>query len=173
MWPSTKVKVRRWCARPRANRSRKSPGDVKTARGSSCTNQRLLDITWLRTNRQRVRIFHLMETSQLIKRWNGSKGSTPPVGNDLTPRVATTEAFHSAAVQQAPPPLTPASAVHAGKSREVESFHGEVLRLYHVTRKMMGAYMCIASNEVPPAVSKRVSLNVNCKCCNFLVHRFS
>lgn len=27
----------------------------------------------------------------------------------------------------------------------------------------MGAYMCIARNGVPPAVSKTVQLNVNCK----------
>jgi len=46
---------------------------------------------------------------------------------------------------------------------EVESFHGPVLRLYRVNRHSMAAYMCIASNDVPPAVSKRVPLNVNCK----------
>lgn len=46
---------------------------------------------------------------------------------------------------------------------EVESYQGETLRLYRVTRQMMAAYMCIASNDVPPAVSKRVPLNVNCK----------
>lgn len=46
---------------------------------------------------------------------------------------------------------------------EVEAYHGEVLRLYRVTRAMMGAYMCVANNGVPPAVSKRVPLNVNCK----------
>lgn len=27
----------------------------------------------------------------------------------------------------------------------------------------MGAYLCIARNEVPPAVSKRVNLKVNCE----------
>lgn len=27
----------------------------------------------------------------------------------------------------------------------------------------MGAYLCIASNDVPPAVSKRVSLSVHCE----------
>lgn len=27
----------------------------------------------------------------------------------------------------------------------------------------MGAYLCIAKNEVPPAVSKRVNLKVNCE----------
>ena len=32
-----------------------------------------------------------------------------------------------------------------------------------VTRSEMGAYMCIARNGVPPAVSKTVQLNVNCK----------
>ena len=49
------------------------------------------------------------------------------------------------------------------KTQEVEAYHGETLRLYRVTRQMMAAYMCIASNDVPPAVSKRVPLNVNCK----------
>ncbi|XP_046656226.1 lachesin-like isoform X2 [Daphnia pulicaria] len=44
---------------------------------------------------------------------------------------------------------------------KVEAYHGETLRLYRVTRQMMAAYMCIASNDVPPAVSKRVPLNVN------------
>ena len=31
----------------------------------------------------------------------------------------------------------------------------------------MGAYLCIASNTVPPSVSKRIRLNVNCKHLNF------
>jgi hypothetical protein len=51
---------------------------------------------------------------------------------------------------------------------EVEAYHGETLRLYRVTRQMMAAYMCIASNDVPPAVSKRVPLNVNCKSPHFI-----
>ena len=40
---------------------------------------------------------------------------------------------------------------------------GEVLRLHKVRRRDMGAFMCIASNNVPPTVSRRVSLSVNCK----------
>ena len=36
-----------------------------------------------------------------------------------------------------------------------------------VQRDQMGAYLCIASNDVPPAVSKRVILNVNCK---YIIH---
>lgn len=27
----------------------------------------------------------------------------------------------------------------------------------------MGSYLCIASNSVPPSVSKRISLNIHCK----------
>jgi len=38
---------------------------------------------------------------------------------------------------------------------------GELLNIAKVGRGQMGAYLCIASNEVPPAVSKRISLNVN------------
>ena len=40
---------------------------------------------------------------------------------------------------------------------------GEELSVRNVKRDQMGAYLCIASNDVPPAVSKRVILNVNCK----------
>ena len=40
---------------------------------------------------------------------------------------------------------------------------GETLVMRKVQRDQMGAYLCIASNDVPPAVSKRVILNVNCK----------
>ncbi|XP_046656289.1 lachesin-like isoform X2 [Daphnia pulicaria] len=54
-----------------------------------------------------------------------------------------------------------ASTTTRERSKEVEAYHGETLRLYRVTRQMMAAYMCIASNDVPPAVSKRVPLNVN------------
>ena len=32
-----------------------------------------------------------------------------------------------------------------------------------VSREQMGAYLCIASNKVPPSVSKRIKLIVECK----------
>ncbi|KFM76454.1 Lachesin, partial [Stegodyphus mimosarum] len=38
---------------------------------------------------------------------------------------------------------------------------GEFLNLTQVTREDMGAYLCIASNGVPPSVSKRILLQVN------------
>ncbi|XP_061387169.1 lachesin [Musca vetustissima] len=42
----------------------------------------------------------------------------------------------------------------------VESYQGPALKLARLERRQMGAYLCIASNDVPPAVSKRVSLSV-------------
>ena len=42
-------------------------------------------------------------------------------------------------------------------------YQGEQLHLTKVSRTDMGAYLCIASNDVPPAVSKRTVLFVQCK----------
>ena len=42
------------------------------------------------------------------------------------------------------------------------AFDGEVLALARVSRLHIGAYLCIASNGVPPSVSKRIVLNVQC-----------
>lgn len=54
-------------------------------------------------------------------------------------------------------------------SVSVDTFSGDTLSLTRVTRTHMGAYLCIASNDVPPAVSKRVILNVNCKYASILL----
>ena len=48
---------------------------------------------------------------------------------------------------------------------------GEVLYLHSITRSEMGSYMCVAKNGVPPAVSKIVQLNVNCKYSHFIVYQ--
>lgn len=40
---------------------------------------------------------------------------------------------------------------------------GENLTISKVSRLHMGAYLCIASNGVPPSVSKRIVLMVQCK----------
>ncbi|OAD56282.1 Lachesin [Eufriesea mexicana] len=42
-----------------------------------------------------------------------------------------------------------------------ETYNGSQLQFHRVERRQMGAYLCIASNDVPPAVSKRVTLAVN------------
>lgn len=40
---------------------------------------------------------------------------------------------------------------------------GEKLALSGVQRSDMGGYLCIASNGIPPSVSKRYDVQVNCK----------
>ena len=40
---------------------------------------------------------------------------------------------------------------------------GETLHVTKVSRLHMGAYLCIASNSVPPSISKRVFLRVQCE----------
>lgn len=45
----------------------------------------------------------------------------------------------------------------------VPSVEGETLTLHKISRQESGAYLCIASNGVPPSVSKRILLDVECK----------
>jgi len=45
----------------------------------------------------------------------------------------------------------------------VTMFDGEQLSLTRITRNEMGAYLCIATNGVPPTVSKRITLDVECE----------
>ena len=40
---------------------------------------------------------------------------------------------------------------------------GHLISLLSVSREDMGAYLCIAQNGVPPAVSRRIILEVTCK----------
>ena len=47
--------------------------------------------------------------------------------------------------------------------RTVEIWTGDTLEIHRVRREDMGAYLCIASNDVPPAVSKRIYLHVQCE----------
>ncbi|XP_039291417.1 lachesin isoform X2 [Nilaparvata lugens] len=43
----------------------------------------------------------------------------------------------------------------------MEFYNGSKMPLLRVDRRQMGSYLCIASNDVPPSVSKRITLNVN------------
>jgi hypothetical protein len=45
----------------------------------------------------------------------------------------------------------------------VRTVEGEVLLLTNVVRSDMGNYLCIATNGVPPSVSKRFAINVHCE----------
>ena len=43
------------------------------------------------------------------------------------------------------------------------SVAGNWFSISSVSRTHIGAYFCIASNNVPPSVSKRIELKVQCK----------
>jgi hypothetical protein len=42
-------------------------------------------------------------------------------------------------------------------------YDGEQLNLTRISRTEMGAYLCIATNGVPPSVSKRIIVDVECE----------
>lgn len=46
---------------------------------------------------------------------------------------------------------------------------GEELIFPKISRTDSGAYLCIASNGVPPSVSKRIILDVECKSFDFSI----
>ncbi|KYQ60508.1 Lachesin [Trachymyrmex zeteki] len=48
-----------------------------------------------------------------------------------------------------------------GQKQSLKTFVGETLELTGVLRQEMGTYLCIASNNVPPTVSKRYSVDVH------------
>lgn len=57
------------------------------------------------------------------------------------------------------------------KSHDKQNFYifvvnvvdGEILSITKVSRLHMAAYLCVASNGVPPSISKRVQVKVQCK----------
>lgn len=50
-----------------------------------------------------------------------------------------------------------------GVDMTVDIYNGSSLSLHNVKRDQMSAYLCIAVNGVEPAISKRISLHVQCK----------
>lgn len=53
--------------------------------------------------------------------------------------------------------------IRAGWLRAVTEWEGEVLEIARISRLDMSAYLCIASNGVPPSVSKRIKVSVDCE----------
>lgn len=45
----------------------------------------------------------------------------------------------------------------------VYEWDAEMLEISRISRLDMGAYLCIAQNSVPPSVSKRIKVSVDCK----------
>ncbi|XP_050463610.1 lachesin-like isoform X5 [Cataglyphis hispanica] len=50
--------------------------------------------------------------------------------------------------------------ISLNKHHKVTVYDGEQLNLTRITRSEMGAYLCIATNGVPPTVSKRITVDV-------------
>ncbi|XP_059049728.1 lachesin-like [Achroia grisella] len=50
---------------------------------------------------------------------------------------------------------------HTGAKSKMHTYQGEVLKLTKISRSEMGTYLCIASNGVPPTVSKRIHISVH------------
>ncbi|CAM1317709.1 Uncharacterised protein g6827 [Pycnogonum litorale] len=48
-----------------------------------------------------------------------------------------------------------------GKRHSVKEYPEDKLHFYGVSREHMGAYLCIASNGVPPSISRTINLNIN------------
>ncbi|XP_075214999.1 lachesin-like isoform X2 [Lycorma delicatula] len=53
------------------------------------------------------------------------------------------------------------SKITINKTLSVTEWEGEVLEMIRISRLDMGAYLCIASNSVPPTVSKRIKVSVD------------
>ncbi|XP_066996082.1 neurotrimin [Anabrus simplex] len=53
------------------------------------------------------------------------------------------------------------SKIAINKSHSVVEWEGELLEMTRISRLDMGAYLCIASNGVPPTVSKRIKVSVD------------
>jgi hypothetical protein len=54
----------------------------------------------------------------------------------------------------------------------VNVYDGEQLNLTRISRTEMGAYLCIATNGVPPSVSKRIIVDVECKYTKSFMYLF-
>nr|XP_012137465.1 PREDICTED: lachesin-like [Megachile rotundata] len=58
-------------------------------------------------------------------------------------------------------PFAPNTLNQKSHVTHVAEFQGEELNMTKISRNEMGVYLCIASNGVPPAVSKRIFINVH------------
>uniref|UniRef100_A0A182IV46 Uncharacterized protein n=1 Tax=Anopheles atroparvus TaxID=41427 RepID=A0A182IV46_ANOAO len=55
------------------------------------------------------------------------------------------------------------SKIAINRSLNVPEWEGNSIEITKISRLDMGAYLCIASNGVPPTVSKRIKVSVDCK----------
>ncbi|XP_065204565.1 lachesin-like isoform X2 [Planococcus citri] len=88
-----------------------------------------------------------------------------PTSTDMVVREGSNVSLRCAASGSPAPNITwkreNGEIIPLGNGVEVMSAEGSVLNITRVNRMHMGPYLCIASNGVPPSVSKRIMLIVN------------
>ncbi|XP_049848068.1 lachesin-like [Schistocerca gregaria] len=88
-----------------------------------------------------------------------------PTSTDMVVREGTNVTLRCAATGSPTPTVTwrreGGEDIPLGNGQHVASVEGSVFHIKRVNRLHMGAYLCIASNGVPPSVSKRIMLIVH------------
>lgn len=88
-----------------------------------------------------------------------------PTSTDMNVREGNNVSLRCAASGSPAPNITwrkeGSDLIRLERSQQVHNVEGPVLNLTRISRSHMGAYLCIASNGVPPSVSKRIMLVVN------------
>ncbi|XP_031337227.1 lachesin-like [Photinus pyralis] len=88
-----------------------------------------------------------------------------PTSTDMVVREGSNVSFKCAATGSPEPAITwrreAGEAIALGNGHEVPSVEGSIFNITKVNRLHMGPYLCIASNGVPPSVSKRIMLIVH------------
>ncbi|XP_077288079.1 opioid-binding protein/cell adhesion molecule homolog [Arctopsyche grandis] len=88
-----------------------------------------------------------------------------PTSADMSVREGSNVTLRCAAVGAPQPQITwrreGGELIKLSSGEEVASVEGPILNISRVNRLHMGAYLCIASNGVPPTVSKRIMLIIH------------
>ncbi|KAL0274756.1 UNVERIFIED_CONTAM: hypothetical protein PYX00_002806 [Menopon gallinae] len=88
-----------------------------------------------------------------------------PTSTDMVVREGNNVTLQCAATGFPPPTIVwkreQGEPIPLSNGKEVLSVEGSIFNITRVNRLHMGAYLCIASNRVPPSVSKRIMLIVH------------
>ncbi|XP_060524878.1 neurotrimin-like [Cylas formicarius] len=88
-----------------------------------------------------------------------------PTSTDMVVREGSNVSLRCAATGSPDPSITwrreGGESIALGSGQEVSSIEGPIFNITKVNRLHMGPYLCIASNGVPPSVSKRIMLIVH------------
>ncbi|KAG4065437.1 hypothetical protein HA402_005556 [Bradysia odoriphaga] len=90
-----------------------------------------------------------------------------PTSTDMVVKEGSNVTLKCAATGSPPPIITwrreGGEPISLSGGVEATSYNGSTFTISRVDRLHMGAYLCIASNGIPPTISKRIMLIVHCK----------